>query len=69
MPLQQIDLHQECVFDIFISYAPSDIHIMEKMFQNLVNNSNDQKGFKVSFNDKDFVPGMVSKLYVFFKKG
>ena len=66
MPLQQIDLHEECVFDIFISYAPNDTQIMEQMFQNLVNNSTNghRKGLKVSFNDKDFVPGKSLKQYI-----
>merc|ERR1740129_280830 len=48
---------QNCVFDIFISYAEADWQIMEEIFRNLSNGSLNQNSFKLAFNEKDCIPG------------
>ena len=52
---------QNCVFDIFISYAEADWQIMEKIFRNLSNGSLNQNSFKLAFNEKDCIPGKMGK--------
>ena len=48
---------QNCVFDIFISYAEADWQIMEEIFRNLSNGSLNQNSFTLAFNEKDCIPG------------
>ena len=57
--LKQLD---DCVFDIFITYAQPDHQIMEQFYQTLTNEPVSKKSttFKVAFNDKDFIPGKIS---------
>jgi len=52
---------QNCVFDIFISYAEADWQIMEEIFRNLSNGSLNQNSFKLAFNEKDCIPGKLGK--------
>ena len=52
---------QNCVFDIFISYAEADWQIMEEIFRNLSNGSLNQNCFKLAFNEKDCIPGKMEK--------
>ena len=55
---------QNCLFDIFISYAEADWQIMEKIFRNLSNGSLNQNSFKLAFNEKDCIPGKMGKIAV-----
>ena len=55
---------QNCVFDIFISYAEADWQIMEEIFRNLSNGSLNQNSFKLAFNEKDCIPGKMGKIAV-----
>ena len=52
---------QNCVFDIFISYAEADWQIMEEIFRNLSDRSLNQNSFKLAFNEKDCIPGKMEK--------
>ena len=52
---------QNCVFDIFISYAEADWQIMEEIFRNLSDGSLNQNSFKLAFNEKDCIPGKMEK--------
>ena len=48
---------ENCVFDIFISYAETDWQIMEEIFRKLSNGSLNQNSFTLAFNEKDCIPG------------
>ena len=52
---------QNCVFDIFISYAEADWQIMEEIFRKLSNGSLNQSSFTLAFNEKDCIPGKMGK--------
>ena len=52
---------QNCLFDIFISYAEADWQIMEEIFRKLSNGSLNQSSFTLAFNEKDCIPGKMGK--------
>ena len=50
-------------FDVFLTYAESDRHIMEQMYMDLTSGSRGRT-FKCAVHDKDFVPGQsIGKYY------
>jgi len=50
-------------FDVFLTYAESDRHIMEQMYMDLTCGSKGRT-FKCAVHDKDFVPGQsIGKCY------
>ena len=55
---------QNCLFDIFISYAEADWQIMEEIFRKLSNGSLNQSSFTLAFNEKDCIPGKMGKIAV-----
>ena len=50
-------------FDVFLTYAEPDRHIMEQMYMDLTSGSRGRT-FKCAVHDKDFVPGLsIGKCY------